>query len=373
MKLPPTIEPVAQKVKFPKQSEIYLATRESTTNYVTDGDKTYAITDDELTAIDQLHLIDSAVRSFLSSGNKSCTIERNDKGVAIRLKFSPEVQALRRCVYFDIDAMCGQFPNHEFSPYIDLFIKNMKTFQLDQMPTLKYCSVLSDDIDHWSTVVNEFGGAMRTEAKTTEFAARVKHKRDASTQICRELMACIKSIFKNHGRVLVLRIDTGYRKVSDFDRAGTDISYKEAKRHLKAFIARTKKLFKSTRLGYAWKFEYGQLKGYHTHFLLFLDGSKVREDKTIGKMLGEYWNSFITEGRGVYYNCNNNKDSYRHCGIGMLSHKDPEIWEGLKRIALYMTKTDYFVRLNMQDRDRAFGRSRKFPDPVKKLGRPRNE
>jgi hypothetical protein len=51
-------------------------------------------------------------------------------------------------------------------------------------------------------------------------------------------------------------------------------------------------------VGYVWKLEYGDLKGYYYHLILFFKGSEVKCDFKKGREIGEYWRDVITKGRG---------------------------------------------------------------------------
>ncbi|MCY1462462.1 hypothetical protein D9M71_802370 [compost metagenome] len=91
--------------------------------------------------------------------------------------------------------------------------------------------------------------------------------------------------------------------------------------------------------------------------LIFLDGSKVREDVVIAKMIGEHWNSVVTEGKGIYFNCNAKKSNYKFCGVGMINHFDLELRENLLRKAvIYITKPDYYKKIVVPGNGRAFGK-----------------
>ena len=105
-------------------------------------------------------------------------------------------------------------------------------------------------------------------------------------------------LVKNHC-IWGVRAEFSYSKTHNFDQTGSDISYVEAKRHREALVDEIRKRFKGVLLGYVWKFGYGLLQSYHIHVLIFLDGSKVSQDVTIVKTLGEHWCSVLTGDKGV--------------------------------------------------------------------------
>ena len=125
-------------------------------------------------------------------------------------------------------------------------------------------------------------------------------------------------------------------------------------------------------VGYVWKLEYGREKGHHYHMMFFLDGAKVRQDIVIAKLIGEYWNNVITQGKGVYYNCNGNKARYRHCGVGMIHYSEAEKLRSLKEMAaIYLTKADRYVSACMPGNNRTFGKGNSPKVGERSVGRPR--
>ena len=121
-------------------------------------------------------------------------------------------------------------------------------------------------------------------------------------------------------------------------------------------------------VGYIWKLEHGPDKGFHYHMMFFFDGSKVREDGTLAKRIGQYWLNVVTNGRGVYYNCNADKSRYKNCGIGMVDHSDNVMRDGLVKAVLYLTKMDLYMKL--QTVGRGMGKMVR-PNPKDARGRPR--
>jgi hypothetical protein len=63
-----------------------------------------------------------------------------------------------------------------------------------------------------------------------------------------------------------------------------------------------------------------------------------------GDQLGLYWNERITEGTGVYHNCNRDKNKYLDCGIGMIDHSDTAKRDNLiNSVVPYMLKAEQSI------------------------------
>lgn len=151
----------------------------------------------------------------------------------------------------------------------------------------------------------------------------------------------IDECFEIRSRLLVLRLDFGYRQdicpdlqtvIRQRDRLLRYLREPYDRQHQGAYI------------GMMWKLEYGQDKGYHLHTLIVLDGSKLLADYIHAKMIGDYWKQHLTQGDGLYYNCNADKGKYEHCGIGMVEHRDQQKRDYLlNHAASYLAKEDKLI------------------------------
>lgn len=122
-------------------------------------------------------------------------------------------------------------------------------------------------------------------------------------------------------------------------------------------------------VGFIWKLEYGIKKGYHYHFIFFMDGNLYKQDTYFAQQLGELWKS-ITQNKGSYHSCNHDKVSYKKLAIGTLAHDDQEKIDTLYLVVDYITKTDQFIIEKTPTNLRTFGYStRKYERS--KIGRPR--
>ena len=277
------------------------------------------------------------------------------------------------------------FAIHRLNPYVDLFIQQPEVSILDDLEFTTEYKNNDKFLPKLVEELNKFIEGIRNEANSPTFKTTIRNCQRRINDNHKSLMSYINKLFDRHARLLVIRIDFGYRKedmreYGDFERAirlEDDIQAK----YLQAQADRVH-LFNNMRshelskhlLGYAWRLEYGSLKGFHYHTFFFLDGSKRRQDVTNAKSIGEYWVNVITKGRGLYYNCNAKKDQYKHCGIGMINDFDTKLRQGLEIAARYLTKQDYYAKMDFNDKDgkkaRTFGKG-EITKPKSSRGRPR--
>ncbi len=198
------------------------------------------------------------------------------------------------------------------------------------------------------------------------------------TKNYQSMTSYIDNLFLRHSRLLVVRIDLAYRKNIDVRFMNTNEVYEaywqatEDREHLFRNM-RSNRLF-NHMVGYIWRLEYGNEKGFHYHFIFFYDGSAVQQDITIARMIGQYWENNITQYRGLAYNCNAHKEKYERCGIGMIDWKNFELIANLKLAAQYLAKPDEYISTFMTDIDigRTFGRGT-IKERTETRGRPRDQ
>lgn len=152
-------------------------------------------------------------------------------------------------------------------------------------------------------------------------------------------------LFPNCARLVVLRIDLSYRK---------EIAHQFTLEDLKADVEHLLNNQRGSKelafmKGYIVKFEYGIDKGFHAHFLVFLDGSKRQGSSHVylTQKLGEYWVNTITKGRGRYWNCNAEADNYERKGrrgIGLIHRSEEILISNLQHCVIaYLCKMDQFI------------------------------
>jgi hypothetical protein len=362
---------MTSKKKPSLKTAVSRALRESMLTYETYADQTQFAIHEDMSALRQVQLIVDTVLAISQFRGDLYTLETNKCTGRRYVEASLPGKALHMCVKSPPEEMLQYFHAHTLHPHVQAYTRVISLHGVRQFPIYDLKTYMDDAAEDWVTRMNACGASLRIETNTAEFKTAIQKSRRSCNKNYKNFISYLIQLFKKNGRILGIRVDFGYKKRSNFDAAGADVPYEEAKRHREAVVDEIRKRFEEVLLGYVWKFEYGLLKGYHTHFLIFLDGSKVREDVTIVKMLGARWNDEISEGKGTYHNCNAKKESYRFCGIGMLYHDDPNVWVGLEKIATYLTKPDHYVRLNMPGNDHALGKGGPPKLHCKKRGRPR--
>lgn len=252
---------------------------------------------------------------------------------------------------------------YKFEPYLDVVISHLIKFDLYPVLLFWYMERPIDEAHKLMAYLNGCVDQIRQAVKTKSFLAKLNSYQRSSNKNYKELTEYVDALFERHARLLVLRVDLSYSK----ENSKTEL--KQAKRDRKRLFenARSNKLF-GDMVGYIWKLEHAPKKGFHYHMMFFFDGSKVREDITLAKRIGEYWTDVVTKGRGLYYNCNAVRLAYKSCGIGMIEHADFKLREGLRNAVIYLTKTDLYMKLQTEGRGMGKG---SYPGPKDARGRPR--
>lgn len=184
-----------------------------------------------------------------------------------------------------------------------------------------------------------------------EYKQQVQNRKDKSKNQYQRSLSLINELFIKHSKVLIMRTDFAFKATSQVD-------IEEMKEHMSKFLKYllTRKGELQDILGYIWKLEFGVQKGYHYHCMFFMDGNKYANDSYYAQKLGELW-QHITQGHGIYHNCNASKFKYRKLAIGCISHDDEQARETLNLVLKYIAKVDQFLMEKTLIKYHTFGRS----------------
>lgn len=265
------------------------------------------------------------------------------------------------------DTFEQHFPQHGFNPYVSLLFKAQKVVPAELEVSDWWRRAAGDEAVQVCEQLNAFAAYLRTESGRPQFLARLDSLRRCCDKNTTGARRYINAIFKHRGaRQLVLRLELGYAMEEAWSAARpTQVTLEQAKQDLVKFQRYVRD--RQPYTGFLAKLEYGLLRGYHFHVLVFLNGHVRQQHVLIAKWLGEHWAKVICEGQGRYWNCN--PRCYRFPGIGVINYNDGDLRIALlERVASYLTETDFW--LDFKPGGRTFFKGR-MPQPAPQRGRPR--
>ena len=194
-----------------------------------------------------------------------------------------------------------------------------------------------------------------------------RFKEDELKNRCKA-MEYTELLLEHHSKLAIIRVDLSYKQNK---RRFIDISdFRQDIRKLLDRLQDRDRHF-SDLLGYMYALEQGAEKGYHAHFLLFYNGSRVKFDRHIADCIIDTWKE-ITEETGQGYNCNTkqNRRSYKESGndaLGPLIRGDDAKRANVLKIVRYFTeptKTEQYLRVRVKNMQ-SFGHG-KFNRPSRR-------
>lgn len=216
--------------------------------------------------------------------------------------------------------------------------------------------------------LNDFVDQVRAAAKTKDFKLAVNSNNRRGNKNTRSVEKFLAWCFERYSRLLVIRLDLGYRKPDGMGQGefARHITEERAKKDLEVFLKKNAPHGLFTHMvGYVVKMEMAPNKGLHFHVLMLFDGRHHREDITIAATLGQYWVE-ITGRDGLFFNCNQKWHGKPQCAVGMIHRDDQEKRMALKeRVVPYLTKMDRYFQFLPRLTDRTLRRS-----PIRRASRP---
>ncbi|GAB3183447.1 hypothetical protein GCM10027292_01290 [Hydrogenophaga aquatica] len=181
---------------------------------------------------------------------------------------------------------------------------------------------------------------IREVGRQPVFRSRLRRQRNDAQRNLHSALAYNERLFEGRSGLMVIRLDLGYRR-----EEAQQITLQQLHQDLNRFLAnqRHNRLFDHL-LGFIIKVEEGPLRGLHTHAVLYFLDTETKNHKTLGHLIGRYWEKQITLGRGTFFNCN--RENYRYPGIGVIDHDDRAKRANLRdRVLGYLFKDDQHVAI----------------------------
>lgn len=275
----------------------------------------------------------------------------------------------------DVIPLAGMFDDeHDYSEKPTLFLracwlierlfnhKLTRMFRRNARANLQYAEAMNWIVD-----------LIRSEAKNDWFRRCIHDRHYETACKGKSLAEYTADVLKYCSKTLIVRLDLGYSGGSS-----SSVTIKRVFQDKEDLISlmESHKLFEHLT-GYGWSVEQGEDKGFHIHMVFFLNGSEVRQDITIGDLIGEkLWREGVTLGRGTFYNCNKHKNKYERLGIGMIHRNSSEECANAIHCTQYLSKSgpfqerdDQYLRIRPA-RGRVFGTGQAPDVTARRRGRP---
>lgn len=184
-----------------------------------------------------------------------------------------------------------------------------------------------------------------------EFKYQQKKRMDRARKQFESAKQCIDLILEQRSRVLILRLDLRFGK-------SQNPSLEQVKKDLRTFlryVSRTKNL---NILGYIWKLEFGERRGFHYHFIFILDSRDHSQEIKLAQQIGQIWEKVIGV-EGTFHNCHFKavNHQYDKLAIGRLHRDEQQKYQYLLGLLRYFAKKDQFILHKNIGKERTLGTS----------------
>ncbi|USV58780.1 YagK/YfjJ domain-containing protein [Aeromonas encheleia] len=330
--------------------------------FKTSCESVFDIMDNDVLAVNKVRSDFSAVRSCILFLDKFSQQKTPFSLLTKNRQLSAFGQELLQCTK-SITAVNIKPQAFIYNPVVHLFADFITLHRLhDELEDLRWApergSLLLGHLEH-----------LKEDLNSPDTHKAIKHFKRGPAKNYKALEKYVDGLFARYARLLVIRVDLAF-----LEAERDSVSLQDMVKYREQLLGdRRNSAFLKDAVGYAWSLEYAEKTGYHYHLVCFYDGSKHREDITIGFGIGEQWEA-ITQGKGRFYVCNAQKPGYRFCGIGAVDYHDDIKREYLRKALAYLTKPQLFAKVaNFHHSGvRTFGKG-VIPKGPRKPGRPRGK
>ena len=263
------------------------------------------------------------------------------------------VPFFENCLNLQLEIAEKYLPYHEFHPAIRLFASCQKAFP-------QYGNVIfapknrGADLFQYSAEMNDAIEKIRSVLSSVDFVRACKDFIRSAHKNHQTLTDYVNTLFTKRATLWVIRLDLA----CPFSPNTVPVEYEKtnAQPYRENFLAFLRSKSPVGRpFGYSWKLECGFNGAWRYHFLLFFTPLKGFTAIEIGDLLGTHWANVITEGKGLYRNCNSLPErDPRRLGTGTINRSKIRRRGDLNKAIRYMTQLDYYAKLRPGKRGNTF-------------------
>lgn len=220
-------------------------------------------------------------------------------------------------------------------PYILFDLVNYPNDQLNVLDTNGMATGLKKSV---AVISNSIIQGIFKGLKDPKFVQQVNDRRKMARRREKNALKYVDKLRGLYSRLLGVRVDL---------YLPADKKHFTPQQIVKHFHTILQKLRRSKSLhlkGYVSKMEYGVDQALHIHCFFFFCGRKHREDISLGRMIGELWDSQIG-GKHSYFNCNTSKNrkKYKYDALGVIDRDDQTKYDNIAKVIRYFAKFEQYV------------------------------
>ena len=344
-------------MKNKQKNEIYTALTDSTVLFAECDGKLKLIYTQESNHVQNILGISNLVEKIVRTREQLFSLQTNKFTQQKQIVANRLGRLLINTLNADVPTIRGFFSFHEFNPYFELIVRHARERDLDRGLILRAADT-KEAITRANDVLHGFVNALREVGQSTKFKEKLRSFQRNPNKNYQSLNRYLRKTLAHHTKINICRLDLSYqRDASSLITIPHMMPSQTVKAHREAFLKLLKKSEVSEHLiGYAWKMEGSALKGCLHHMVLVLDGASISKQSKINEALQKIWNE-VTEGNGLLVDCSTLTPSYKSEGTGLVEHSNKDAWAMIRKICVYMAKTDNYLKLKLPDGGRSFGRA----------------
>ncbi|MET3372619.1 hypothetical protein ABIC89_001667 [Variovorax boronicumulans] len=336
--------------------EAALAMSERAAAYQIQGNQPIAYVKDGLIQVEQIREIVALARDIARSNRRSFLLRFSAQTGHVQNELTAFGARIVAALY-TVSPVLAQYPIHRFPPYFEIFERHASSLALFDVHGLDL--VIGPEAIAWTDRLNQFVINVRREALAPQFKARLKNFARGPNDAYVQIMAYVEAHAAQNKALTLTRMDLGYLPVELRwpSIPGQSIGHTQITEHRQKFVKLASEAFGGALVGHIWKLDFSLEKGYQWHMVFLSQVLHPQDLRAILAKMGNDWNNVVTHGLGFHVDCRAFIDTYKGGGIGNFEpSRYPQQWEGIRKMAIYLTEPDNEVRLALPNNARAFGK-----------------
>ncbi len=351
-----------------KKDTIVKAIRSSTIHHAQNAGRPCHTVTREYDLVHAVANIETLVSTIRFSSDKLFTIRNHRERRGTYLDRNALGNLFLTSALTDFQEIKIHFPHHLTHPYYELFANLVKEHDLKDLLRWVDSKSYDDKRNIWCDILNNCVDEIRKVSNSAAFIVDLQDYLRSINKNSRSLLKYLNALSNTHPRMYGIRLDLSYEHIEDwpFSINKEPTIPADIKTHWSTLLKFMKtELPNSCLCGFTWKLEHSLDRSLNYHLFVLIDATAVDYNNNIAQLIGEHWKKTAERKNGRYYNYNYLFD-FKSAGIGMINRENYYNKKLLEDVIIYMTKTEYFIKLKLPGTYRSFGKG----NMPKKLAHP---